>query len=86
MDCCRGLIWFSVITQGTGAVVNVALNAVLIPSMGALGAALATLLSYAAASYLALVFFPSTRGMFVMMTLALLAPFRYLSRKPKLSA
>jgi O-antigen/teichoic acid export membrane protein len=82
----EGLIWFSVITQGTGAVVNVALNTVLIPSRGALGAALATLLSYAAASYLALAFFPSTRGMFVMMTLALLAPFRYLSRKPKLSA
>ena len=82
----EGLIWFSVITQGTGAVVNVALNALLIPSMGALGAALATLLSYAAASYFALAFFASTRGMFFMMTLALLAPFRYLSRRPKISA
>lgn len=80
----EGLIWFSVITQGAGALVNVALNAALIPSMGALGAALATLLSYAAASYFALAFFVKTRSMFVMMTLALLAPFRYLSRKPKL--
>jgi O-antigen/teichoic acid export membrane protein len=82
----EGLVWFSVITQGSGAVINVALNALLIPSMGAVGAAVATVVSYAAASYFALAFFARTRSMFVMMTLALLAPFRYLSRKPHMSA
>ena len=74
------LLRFSIITHGAGALINVLANSLLIPEMGAMGAAVATLLSYAMASYLSLVLFPSTRAMFYMMTLAILSPFRYVPR------
>jgi O-antigen/teichoic acid export membrane protein len=67
---------FSLVTHGTGALSNIALNIVLIPWWGGLGAAVATLVSYAAASYLALLLHPRTRPMFVMMCKALLWPRR----------
>ena len=71
------LLRFSIITHGAGAVINVVMNSLLIPSMGAMGAAIATLVSYAMASYLVLMAFPSTRPMFFMMSLALFSPVRY---------
>lgn len=68
---------FSLVTQGLGAAANVALNSILIPHAGAVGAAWATLLSYAAASYFSLLFVSRTRPMFVMMSKAIISPLRY---------
>jgi O-antigen/teichoic acid export membrane protein len=74
----ENVLMFSLITQGLGAVVNVALNFILIPHYGGLGAAYATLFSYATASYLSLVLYSRSRIVFNMMTLAMFAPVRYL--------
>lgn len=73
------VLMFSLLTQGMGALVNVLLNFVLIPKFGGLGAAYATLLSYATASYFALLFYGKTRTIFWMMTKAMLSPVRYLN-------
>jgi O-antigen/teichoic acid export membrane protein len=50
-----------------GAVVNVIFNLALIPVFGILGAAVATLISYTASSYLGLLLYPSTRKIFFML-------------------
>lgn len=52
------LLVFSMITQGFGALVNVILNFYLIPFLGGQGAAIATLISYATASYFSLLVTP----------------------------
>jgi PST family polysaccharide transporter len=54
-----------------GAVTNVLLNLYLIPKYGGIGAAVATLVSQAVASYLSFAFFKRTRVIFGMMTRAL---------------
>jgi len=74
------LTLFSLATHGSGAVVNVALNLWLIPMYGPTGAAIATLVSYAVASYLTLFVHPRTRGAALQMTLALLSPIRVARR------
>jgi O-antigen/teichoic acid export membrane protein len=71
------LLRFSLVTQVAGAVVNVAFNLVLIPRNGPLGAAIATVFSYAAAAWLALFLDGRTRPMAYMLTRALLLPFRW---------
>ena len=48
------LLLFSLISHGFGAIANVLMNLLLIPMQGALGAAIATVISYSASSYLAL--------------------------------
>ncbi|WP_088331574.1 flippase [Lacimicrobium sp. SS2-24] len=70
------LFKFSLVSQGMGAVVNVALNLWLIPQYGAIGAAWATLLSYASASYGALFFSSQTRPFAYIMTRSFLLPLR----------
>lgn len=84
---------FSLLTQGVGAALNVALNLILIPQYGGIGAAVATVVSYAAACYFALFLSARTRKAGRMMTLALLAPLRlvwagrhFLRRSPSGSA
>ena len=67
---------FSAVTHGLGAVVNVSLNFYLIPHYEGLGAAIATVVSYATASYLALFLHPLTWNAARMMSLALLSPLR----------
>ncbi|WP_422071101.1 flippase [Tranquillimonas rosea] len=67
---------FSALTQGAGAAINVLLNVILIPNFGAHGAAIATVLSYAVASYGVLYFNRSTREIFRMMTKSQLQPWR----------
>lgn len=71
------MLVFSMVTQGLGALVNILLNYYLIPMYGGEGAAWATLLSYAMASYGALLVSSKTRPVFWMMSKALLAPLRY---------
>lgn len=70
-------LYFSLYTQGLGAGANVLLNCLLIPLYGGVGAAYATLISYAIASFLALLFYRRTRIIFWQMALAMLAPIRY---------
>ncbi|MBE0471976.1 MAG: flippase [Methyloprofundus sp.] len=74
----ENMLMFSLITHGIGALVNVALNFWLIPQFGGLGAAYATLLAYATASYIALLFHSKTRVVFIMMTKSIFSPVRYL--------
>lgn len=73
----ENVLMFSLITQGLGALANVALNFWLIPLYGGLGAAYATLIAYATASYIALLFHKKTRIVFIMMTKAFFTPIRY---------
>ena len=74
----ENILIFSLITQGFGAIANVGLNLLFIPHYHATGAAYATLLSYAMASYVALFFYKRTRPLFWMMSLAMLSPVRYI--------
>jgi PST family polysaccharide transporter len=71
------LLRFSLVTHVAGALVNVALNLLLIPRYGAIGAAVATVISYACAGWLALFLAPRTRPIGWMMARALLLPFRW---------
>lgn len=68
-------IVFSVITQGLGALANIVINLFLIPKYGGVGAAIATIISYAMASYFALLFYKKSRPIFWMMTKAIFSPF-----------
>lgn len=72
------LTWFSPLRQGAGALANVLLNLFLIPRYGGVGAAIATLFSYAMATYFISLCLPDTREAARMMTLALLVPARTL--------
>jgi O-antigen/teichoic acid export membrane protein len=74
------LLLFSLVTQGAGAATNVLLNLVLIPVAGGLGAAWATVGSYAVASLIALAVFPVTRPAAAMMIKTIGAPSRLLRR------
>jgi O-antigen/teichoic acid export membrane protein len=71
------LLRFSLVTHVTGAVMNVVLNLLLIPRYGAVGAAIATVIAYACAGWLALFLSPRTRPMGWMMAKALVLPFRF---------
>lgn len=62
---------FSLLTQGFGAVVNVVLNYFWINQYGGMGAAYATLISYACSSFIALAFYRKTRPIFWMMCKAI---------------
>ncbi|GAB2689284.1 flippase [Aliiglaciecola sp. 3_MG-2023] len=64
------LLYFSLVTQGTGAIVNIILNLLLIPEYGALGAAWATILSLAFASWFSFFFTKKTVKIAVIMTCA----------------
>ncbi|MFG6095986.1 flippase [Leptothoe sp. ISB3NOV94-8A] len=68
----ENVLFLSVITQGLGGTINILLNLLLIPKLGGYGAALATLVSYATASYFALFFHKKSRPVFWMMTKSLL--------------
>ena len=76
----EGLFVFSIVTHGAGAIVNVLLNLALIPSLGTIGAAVATVVSYGVASYLALFVHPATRPAAHTMSRALLTPFHGLGK------
>ena len=70
-------ISFSMITHGLGALFNILLNILLIPVWQGIGAATATIISYAIASYLSLVFYKKSRPVFWMMSKAMISPLRY---------
>lgn len=70
---------FSIYSTSFGALANVALNLMLIPAFGGIGAAIATVISYACASYFALLLTGRTRPIFRMMTRALFMPWKALT-------
>jgi len=70
-------LYFSLLTQGLGALSNVGLNYMLIPFYGGKGAAWATLISYAIASFFAVAIYRRTRPVFWLMLKSLFAPVRY---------
>ena len=55
---------------------NILLNFMLIPIYGGTGAAIATVASYATASYFSLLIIPETRPVFKMISVSLLKPWR----------
>ncbi len=69
---------FSLVRHGSGALVNVGLNLVLIPPLGGVGAAISTLVSYAVASFGACFLYAPLRGQAWAMVRALLLPVRLL--------
>ncbi|MFM7439471.1 MAG: polysaccharide biosynthesis C-terminal domain-containing protein, partial [Snowella sp.] len=72
----ENLTKLSFATTLMGAISNMLLNLVLIPTYAGVGAAIATLISYAIAGYLSCIFFPALHRTFGMLTKALLIPFR----------
>lgn len=76
----EGILRFSLITHGLGALINVIVNLLLIPEYGGVGAAVASLISYITASYLALFVSAKTRPMARIMTNSLIYPVRFIGR------
>jgi O-antigen/teichoic acid export membrane protein len=72
----ENLLVASLTRHAFGAVLNLALNFLLIPTMGITGSAYAALVSYCVASYLSCFASTSTRPAGVQMTLAIVAPVR----------
>jgi PST family polysaccharide transporter len=72
----EGLVKYSLYCNAVGSAVNVGLNLVLIPRYQGLGAAWATVASFAVSGYLTSFFFPPIARAAVMQTRALLAPLR----------
>ncbi len=79
----EGLLKFSLFTHGIAAVINVVLNYVMIPKFGGEGAAIATLISYASASYFVLWLHPKTQIMAIIMTKSIFMPITYCIRNFK---
>jgi PST family polysaccharide transporter len=79
----ENLVVFSLITHGIGAVVNVCLNYWLIPLYQGQGAAVATVISYAFASYVVLFFHRSTWPMAKVMSKSFFFPSRMLLSRVK---
>ena len=71
---------FSLISQLSGAVVNVLLNLVLIPRYGGFGAAIATVISYSFTSLWIFAFFKETKEIFFIMLKSFTSPIRIFSK------
>jgi PST family polysaccharide transporter len=82
-DITEGLTWLATLRTALGAVINIALNLLLIPHFGAIGAASATLISFACSAFLLNCAQPKTRPVFNLQVRALLVwpvffrPLRY---------
>jgi polysaccharide transporter, PST family len=74
----EGLQKFNFYASFLGAILNIALNAVLIPKFAGIGAAIATLISYAGASYFFFLLFPETRKNAFLATKSIFFPLRIL--------
>lgn len=80
----ENLLKLSMVTQLSGAVANVILNLWLIPLYGAVGAAYATVISYAVAGYLILFLHRDLWPMAIVVTKSFLLPYRLLARGRRL--
>ena len=72
----ENLLALSLLSQGLGALANVALNYFLIPILGPIGAAYATVISYSIAAYLVLFFHPKLWRMAIITTKSFFLPIR----------
>ncbi|APY12788.1 hypothetical protein BWZ22_06965 [Seonamhaeicola sp. S2-3] len=72
----EGKYKFSLISQLSGAIINVLLNLLLIPLYGGSGAAIATIISYSVASFFILGFFKETKPVFLFFVKSFVAPIR----------
>ena len=79
-------LYFSLVSHGIGAMVNVLINLVLIPRFGGKGAAVATLFSYAASSYFFLFLYSKTRPIAGKMSRSFLLPLRLMMYRNKIWA
>jgi O-antigen/teichoic acid export membrane protein len=70
---------FSMFATTLGALSNVALNLILIPQYGAIGAAWATIISYALSGYFSTVIYGKLRPVFIQLSMSLLIPLRITS-------
>jgi len=77
-------LYFALASDGTGALMNVLLNYILIPRFGGRGAAIATLFSYATSSYFFLFFYSKTRPLAAKMSKSFLLPFRLIIYRNKI--
>ncbi len=76
----EGYLEFSPIRHGLGAILNVCLNLIMVPTLGGIGAAISTVISYTFSSYIACFLYPKTRPFAKNMTLALVHPFMSIFR------
>ena len=76
----EGMQTYTLFATSLGAVVNIALNLLLIPRYSGFGAAIATVISYAVAGYFALLFSKRTRNIFYILTTSLCCPWKVLSK------
>jgi polysaccharide transporter, PST family len=74
----EGLQKFNFYASLLGAILNIVLNALLIPKFAGIGAAIATLISYAGASYFFFLIFPETRKNAFLATKAIFFPWRFI--------
>lgn len=72
----EGLQRFNFYASALGAVSNILLNLILIPPFEGVGSAIATLISYAGASYFFYLIFPETRGNSLLTTRSFFLPIR----------
>ena len=80
----ESLLKISFLSQVSGAIANIILNYFLIPMMGPVGAAYATVVSYAVASYAILFLRKETRPMALVVTRSLILPYRLLIARGRL--
>ena len=73
----ENLTIFNFATTGLGAITNIVLNLYLIPLYQGVGAAIATIISYAVAGYISCIFYPAMRKTGLMLTKALGIMFRW---------
>lgn len=74
----EGILWASVVRHTVGAMANIGLNLALLPIIGIQAAAISTVSSYIVASYLSCFLGRRSRQAGVQMTIAMVAPARYL--------
>ncbi|SEQ19235.1 flippase [Neolewinella agarilytica] len=79
----KGLLRYSLYLTTIGVVVNLCLNYYLIPAYGGIGAAWATVISYATAAWLAAALFPQTRPLLKLTMQAIFTPWRFMGIKHK---
>lgn len=72
----EGLQNYHLYSRLAGLIVNILLNLILIPRYQGIGAAIATIISYAIGNYLSFFLIPATRENAILMTKALCLPFR----------
>lgn len=73
----ENLLKYSLVSHGVGAIINILANYHLIPYCGGQGAAIATVISYFSASYLAFWISVSTRPIAIIMSKSILIPFTF---------